>query len=256
MPRPIAITRKVSPDIARCELTHVRREPIDVAAARTQHEQYETCLAGLGCDVRRLPDEPGLPDAVFVEDTAVVLDEVAVITRPGAVSRRMETATVAAALRPFRTLRRIEPPGTLDGGDVLRAGRTLYVGGTARSNDSGIDQLRAMVEPLGYEVKTVEVRGCLHLKSAATLVGERTVLINPDWVDAEAFAPMQCLLVDPSEPAAANVLLVGETVVLSTAHPLTRERLVLRGIEVRTVNATELAKAEGGVTCCSLIFDP
>jgi dimethylargininase len=251
----IAITRQFGAEIARCELTHLAREPIDVERAREQHREYEACLSDLGCEVRSLPAEPQLPDSVFVEDAAVVLDEVAVITRPGAISRRPEGESIAVALRSFRPLRRIEPPGTLDGGDVLRVGRALLVGLSGRTDESGLDQLAEIVSPLGYEVKGVEVRDCLHLKSAVTLVAEETLLVNPDWVDPDEFVPLRCIEVNPTEPAAANALLVGRTLVYSAEFPLTRQRLVEQGIEVRTVNADELAKAEGGVTCCSLIFD-
>jgi dimethylargininase len=251
----IAITRKVSPAIVRCELTHVRREPIAVARATAQHQEYEACLVRLGCELHSLPTEPQLPDSVFVEDCAVVLDEVAVITRPGAASRRPETRSLAAALEPHRPLVRIREPATLDGGDVLVRGRTLWVGRSGRSDAVGIEQLARLLAPFGYDVKSVPVRGCLHLKSAITLVGSDTVLLNPDLVDGTAFDPMRRVEVDPGEPAGANALSVGESVVYPDAFPRTRERLEALGIPVTGVDASELAKAEGGVTCCSLIFE-
>lgn len=249
----IAITRDVSPGIERCELTHLERQPIDVDVARAQHRQYESCLAELGCRVHRLPAEPDLPDSVFVEDTAIVLDELAVITRPGAEPRRAETASAARALEAYRELRAIEPPGTLDGGDVLRVGRVLYVGLSSRSSPTGIEQLRTVLEPFGYKVQPVEITGCLHLKSAVTQVGENTLLVNRDWVDVSAFGGLELVDVAPSEPMGANALLIGRTVVYPLAYERTWERLEGRGIAVRAVDASELAKAEGGVTCCSLI---
>lgn len=251
----VAITRPVSPSIARCELTHLAREVINVDIAREQHCQYERCLADLGCEVHRLPLEPELPDSVFVEDTAVVLDELAVITRPGAESRRRETASVAKALDVCRELRHIEPPGTLDGGDVLRIDRTIYVGLSGRSNRAGIKQLRGYVELCGYTVEAVEMRGCLHLKSAVAQVGRNTLLINRDWVDASVFGGVDLVDVAPTEPMGGNALLVGEVVVYPKAYVETRERLEDRGIAVSAVDVSELAKAEGGVTCCSLIFE-
>jgi dimethylargininase len=251
---PVAITREVSPSISRCELTHLMREAIDVQVARLQHRQYESCLADLGCEIQRLPAEPELPDSVFVEDTAIVLDELAVITRPGAETRRPETAAVAKALGAYRELCHIAAPGTLDGGDVLRVGKVLYVGASSRSNPAGIEQLRAFVEPFGYALEAVEMQGCLHLKSAATRVGEETLLVNPDWLDAGAFEGMELVEVAPSEPMGGNALLLGQTVVYPAAFVETRERLEKRGIAVRTVDVSELAKAEGGVTCCSLIL--
>ncbi len=250
----MAITREVSPSIGRCELTHLAREPIDVELARAQHRHYEECLATLGCRIRRLSPEPALPDAVFVEDAAIVLDELAIIARPGAASRQPETQSIAEALVPHRRLVFIEAPGTLDGGDVLHIGKTLFVGLTRRSNSAGVEQLRTSLAPLGYTVKGVPVDGCLHLKSGVTQVAENTLLVNPSWVDAGAFRPMNLIEVDTSEPFAANALWVGGTVVYPSAYPGTRARLEAQGISVMLVDVSELTKAEGGVTCCSLIF--
>lgn len=250
----IALVRTVPPSIARAELTHVSRRPIDVARAGQQHRQYRDALERLGCTVRELPPEPDLPDSVFVEDTAVVLDELAVITRPGAESRRPETASVAEALRAYRELGFIEAPGTLDGGDVLCIGPRIFVGETARSNAEGLRQLRVCVAPYGYEVEAVTVSGCLHLKSAVARVAASTVLLNPGWVDPEVFAACERIEVDPGEPFAANALSLDGRVLLPAAFPRTRRRLEERGIEVTTVDADELAKAEGGLTCCSLVI--
>jgi dimethylargininase len=249
----IAFTRGVSASIARCELTHLPHQPIDVERARAQHAAYERTLADLGCRVVRLPEAPDLPDAVFVEDAAVVLDELAVIARPGAASRRAETAAVAAALRAHRPLRVIEPPGTLDGGDVLALGRTLFAGRSGRSNAEGIEQLRRHVAPCGYAVETVETHGCLHLKSAVTAVAPGTLLVQPAWADPGALPGWDVIEVDRAEPFAANALLVREVVLHPAAFPCTRARLEARGIRVRAVDVSELAKAEGGVTCCSLL---
>lgn len=251
----LALTRAVPPSIGRCELTHLARAPIDVERAAGQHREYEDALRALGCTVRRLPPEPELADSVFVEDTAVVLDEVAVLTRPGAVSRRAETASVAGALRPHRRLLSIEPPGTLEGGDVLRIGRDLYIGLSARSNPAGVRQLRDLLRPFGYTVHGVAVRGCLHLKTAVTRVAEGTVLVNPDWVDVRELGRIERIEVHPVEPFAANALPLGETLLYPAAHPRTRERLEARGLTLQTVDADELAKAEAGLTCCSLVFE-
>jgi dimethylargininase len=250
----LAFTREVSPAIAECELTHLARQPIDIDAAVRQHESYERCLADLGCRVCRLPGGAELPDGVFIEDTAVVLDELAVIARPGAVSRRPETAAVAEVLRHYRPLVSIDPPGTLDGGDVLRIGRSIYVGRSSRSNAEGIRQLARHVAPFGYGVCAVEVTRALHLKSAVTEVAELTLLINGDWVQPEAFPGMDLIAVDPAEPFGGNALRVGGTVVYPSSFPRTRSVLESRGIAVRAIDASELAKAEGGVTCCSLIL--
>jgi dimethylargininase len=250
----IALTREVSPTLARCELVHHAREPIDVERARSQHRVYEDALRAAGCEVRRVPPAPELPDAVFVEDAAVVFDEVAVVTRPGAPSRRDEVASVAEALAPYRRLRRIEGPATLDGGDVLVIGQDVFVGLSTRTNEEGVRQLTAAVAAEGHRVKALPLRSCLHLKTAVTLVGPSTVLLNPAWTDAEAFARFERIEVDPAEPWGANALLAGGVVIYPAAFPRTRSRMEARGLDVRAVDASELAKAEGGVTCCSLVF--
>ena len=251
----IAVTREVSPAIGRCELTHLPREPIDPDLATAQHRAYRETLAALGCEVVSLRPDAGLPDSVFVEDVALVTDEVAVILRPGAASRRPEASAVAAVLERHRALARVAAPGTLDGGDVLRVGRTIYVGASSRSNGAGIAQLALILRPYGYTVRTVPVRGCLHLKSAVTEVGPGALLGNREWVERGAFAGTEWLDVHPGEPSAGNALLVGGAVVYPASHPRTAERLARRGIEVHSVDVSELEKAEGAVTCCSLIFE-
>ena len=250
---PIAITREVSPDLAACELTHRERVPIDLARAREEHDAYEGCLEQLGCTLRRLPALEGFPDAVFVEDTAFVVGELAVIARPGAASRRGETARIASVLADYRPLAEIVAPGTLDGGDLLRVGRTVYVGASSRTNAAGIAQLGDALTPFGYRVVPVAVQGCLHLKSAACPVNDETVLLNPAYVDTAAFAGCRILEVDPAEPDAACVLRLDDTVLAAAAHAHTNARLERVGIRVLTVPLGELAKAEAGVTCCSVI---
>lgn len=249
----IALTRPVPSSINRCELTHLDRAPIDIDLARKQHEAYEEALAGAGCTIVRVPAEDALPDSVFVEDTAVVVDEVAIITRPGAASRRPETASVAAALREYRRLRYLEPPAILDGGDVLRGGRTIFVGRSTRTSDAGFQQLSDALTPFGYTVLAATPRGCLHLKSAVTAFSDDGVLLNPDWIDASLFEGMNVITVDPSEPFAANVLRVRDIVLCSATFPLTAQRLRDVGVSVRLVDVSELAKAEGALTCCSVI---
>ena len=250
----IAVTREVSRALEHCELSYLERREIDLDLARAQHRAYEEALTSLGCRVRRLPELPEQPDSVFVEDTAVVLDEVAVITRPGAESRRGETESMAAVLQEYRTLARIVAPGILDGGDVLQVGRALYVGLSARSNRAGAAQLQAATARFGYRVVTVATRGCLHLKTAVTLGAPGLLLINPAWADAGAFEDLDCLPVDPAEPHGANAVLVDGRLIYPASCPRTRERLLGRGLQPVSVDMSETEKAEGGVTCCSLIF--
>jgi dimethylargininase len=251
----IALTRDVSPGMNRCELSHLARSPIDVARAVEQHAAYEQALMELGCTVHRLPADDTMPDAVFIEDTAVVVPELAVMARPGAASRRAEPRAVAHFLAPHRPIATIEAPGTLDGGDVLRIGRTLYVGVSARSNHDGIAQLARHLAPWDYRVVPVATHGCLHLKTAATEAAPGILVVNPAWVDAEVFGEAVAVPVDPGEPFAANVLRVGEATICAAAHPRTQRRLEDAGIAMRPVEASEFAKAEGGVTCCSIILD-
>ena len=250
----LALTREVTPAITRCELTYLAREPLDHRRAVLQHDEYERLLQALGCQVERVPAHPDLADAVFIEDTAVVLDELAVITRPGAESRRGETDPVAAALGRYRPVVRIEPPGTLDGGDVLRVGKRVYVGQSTRSNAPGTAQLRAALAPHGYLVDAVPMAGCLHLKSAVTAVSDEVLLLNPAWVDPARFTGLECIMVDPGEPQAANALRVGEAVLHGAGYSRTRGRLERQGFRVCPVDLSELAKAEGAVTCCSVIL--
>jgi dimethylargininase len=191
---------------------------------------------------------------VFVEDAAVVLDELAIITRPGAAARRPEVVAMAAALGAHRPLVFIETPGTLDGGDVLVTPGRVFVGISGRTNEHGADQLRSLLAPLGYQVIAVAVTGCLHLKSAVTLAADGVLVLNPAWVDAAAFDGFGLIEVDASEPAAANVLRVGERVICAEHYPKTRGRLSIRGLVTQPVPAGELAKAEGGVTCCSVLL--
>ena len=154
----VALVRDVSASIVNCELTHLSRVPIDFAAASRQHDAYSQALAALGCVVEHVPVGADMPDSVFIEDTAVVLDEVAIITRPGAESRRGETPAVEFALASYREVRRMEAPATLDGGDVLSVGRAIYVGVSGRTNAAAVDQLRASVSPFGFSVEAIEVR--------------------------------------------------------------------------------------------------
>ena len=254
MTRWIAITRAVSSSIADCELTFLERIPIDLENARRQHHAYEAALRSMGVEVMSLPEEPHLPDAVFVEDVAILLDECAVLTRPGAESRRPESASISRALAPYRELLSIQAPGTVDGGDVLVVGRQVFVGMSSRSNRSAIEQMQAFLAPFGYSVRAIPVSGCLHLKSAVTQVAQATLLINPDWVERKNFSDMEFIEVDSSEPYAANALLVGDKLLYQPAYPRTLSRLAAAEIHPLLLDQSELAKAEGALTCCSLIF--
>lgn len=251
----IAITRPPTEALTRCELTHLVREPIDVARALEQHRAYEAVLAECGARVVSLPPEPDLPDAVFVEDTAVVLDDVAVIARLGAESRRAETERVARALADYRPLERIDEPATLDGGDVVRMGDLLLVGASTRTNPDGVRQLGAIARRHGYQTRPVPLSECLHLKSACTHVGGGRLLVSPGWLDEDAVADLTLIRVPSEEPHGANTLLVGDVVVMAEGAPRTRELLEGHGIQVRTVDLSELQKAEAGGSCMAIILE-
>ena len=255
LPMRIALVRDVDASLADCELSFVDRAPIDVALAQRQHAAYTQALAALGCRVVALPAVPGHPDSVFVEDTAVVLDELAVVTRPGAASRRGEVDSTAAALERWRQVRRIEAPGTIDGGDVLRIGRTVYVGRSARSTTDAMTQLQTLLAPHGYKVEPVDIQGCLHLKSAVTCVADGTLLMQPAWIDRAAFPGFDVIEVDAAEEHAANALRIGEAIVYPDCFPRTQRKLEAAGVRVVAVDVSELQKAEGAVTCCSVVFD-
>jgi dimethylargininase len=249
-----AITRAVSPAIVDCELSFIPRQPIDLQIAREQHHAYEQLLEKLGACVVSLASEPDLPDSMFVEDPAIVLDELAVIFPLGTESRRLEAASLAEAISKFRTLRYVALPGYLEGGDILRIGRKLFVGVTKRSNAEGIRQLAAILVPHHYDVIPVPVTGCLHLKSAVTCLGRQTLLANRAWFDPAPFSGCDWIDVDPAEPHAANALALGNTVIFPASFPRTRARVEAQGFDVTPLDISELQKAESGLTCSSLIF--
>jgi dimethylargininase len=250
----VAILRAVSPTLGDCALTYLDRVPIDLGRATRQHAAYADALRARGVRVLELAAEADLPDAVFVEDTAVVVDEVAVLTRPRLESRRREVATMRAALAPYRPLIDIGAEASLEGGDVLRIGRTLYVGQSCRSDAAGAASLEAALAPFGYRVVPVPVAGCLHLKTAVTQVAPGVLLAHASWMDVGPFADFEVISVPEAEPDAANTLLLGETVLMPASFPRTRALLEARGLQVETVDVSELQKAEAGVTCCSILF--
>ncbi len=250
-----AITRELNQAIGSCELTYLPRVSIDPALAQRQHEHYQAALASLGCEIVIVPTEQGLADSVFIEDTALVLDEIAVLLRPGPRSRRPELDGVERVLKRYRSLQSIKAPGTLDGGDLLRVDKVIFAGLSSRSNENGIEQLRSIVSDYGYSVKIVETTKCLHLKSAVSAIAPGMLLINPDWVSRSTFDAYELLDTDAQEAHAANALSVGQSVIYPSSFPRTADKLVDRGIDVVTVDLSELQKAEGAVTCCSLLVN-
>lgn len=249
-----AITRRVSPCIRKCELTYLTRRPIDIRRARQQQQAYEQLLSGLGLHVILLPAEQELPDAVFVEDTAVVTDEVAVVTTMGCAARRREVDSISPVLGKYRPVRSINGAGVLEGGDVVQVGRTIFVGISTRTNVNGIAKLSEILTPYGYEVRPVQVKGCLHLSTGCGFIGQNTILANPSWVDLSPFEGFEIINVSPSEPWGANARTLADHVLISAASPQTAARLRERGFRVLSVAISEFEKAEGGLTCLTLIF--
>lgn len=249
----VVVTRAPSEALTSCELTFVDRTPIDVVRAAAQHQAYNAALRSCGVAVEMLPAAPDLPDAVFVEDTAVVLDELAVLTRPNSPTRQAEVALIEPVLRRWRTVARLAAPATLEGGDVLRIGRTLFVGVSVRTNQADIDGLRTLVEPLDYQVVPVAVTGCLHLKTACTALDDETVLINAGWIDATPFEAFGQVPVDPAELWGGNVLRVNGRLLMNQAFPRTLNRVAALGYHVIPLDISEFLKAEAGLTCMSVI---
>jgi dimethylargininase len=250
-----AITRQISPTINRCELTYHERKPIDVNQAIAQHKAYEQCLERLGVRVISLPAMPDLPDSVFVEDAAIIVDELAILTRIGTASRRAESAALRDTLSRYRPVKEMTAPATVDGGDVVRAGHDFFIGNSQRTNCEGARQLGEILSSLGSSVQPVNVQNCLHLKSACSYLGNKMLLVNSALVDPALFGDLEVINVDPEEPAAANALMVNETVMMPDCFPKTISLLERRGFKVEPLDVSELQKAEAGVTCCSLIFN-
>ena len=248
-----ALVREVSPRLAHGEVTFLQRTPVDLERARSQHRAYVEVLRGHGLEIVQATPLPEHPDGVFVEDAVVVVDHLAVLTRPGAPSRRAEAASLQAVLEGYGLeVVALSSPATLDGGDVLQVGETILVGRTTRTNDVGIDQLGVLVAPLDRHVVPVDVDGALHLKTAATALPDGRILANLDAVAAGAFGGRQ--VVAAEEPQGANALCIGGSVVLADSAPRTAAALRDEGYEVVTVDISELEKVEAGPTCPSVLL--
>jgi len=250
-----AITRALSPLLINCELTHIDRSPIDFEKAEDQHTEYENALRKMGYTIRRLAETPHLADGVFVEDTAVVFPEVGIITRPGAESRRPETESMADVLKEYRELKFIQEPATIDGGDVLVIGKKVWIGNSTRTNKEAIRQSGEFLKPFGYEVIGVPVTECLHLKTAIAMIEDDLLFINPKWVSPDIFTDFHCEFTHPDEPRGANIIRRGNWVLCPSAFPHTLQWLSGKGYDVISIDQSELAKAEAGLTCCSVIVE-
>jgi len=250
----LALTHLPSPHMAACLRMQADAPPIDGQVAARQHAEYRRMLRRCGATLRVLRANRRYPDCVFIEDTAVVLDEAAILCSMGHSSRRGEPAGIEPVLRRYREICRIELPATIDGGDVLRVGRRLIVGLSRRTNVAAAGLLSTIAGRYGYEVAPVAVTGCLHLKSACTALPDGRLLANPAWVDCSALRQFELVPIPACEPKAANVALVGETVCAAAGHPQTVDLLRNLGFHVVTTDLSEFAKADGCVTCLSLLL--
>jgi dimethylargininase len=250
----VALTRRVSLRLGECELTFIDRQPIDYPRAAQQHCQYQQLLRNLGAKVIELPTDDQCPDCCFLEDTALVLDEVAVITRPGSDARRREVEGVAPTIMKYRNVVRIDAPGTLEAGDVLRMGRNLFVGLSTRTNEQGIEMLRKAVKAYGYEVAAIPMKGTLHLKSVCTALADHTVVADPRHFDRAEFSKYKLIEVPDDESMAANVLRINGAVCMHAGFHKTIDLLRTKGFDIRTVDISEFLKAEAGLTCMSIPF--
>jgi dimethylargininase len=246
-----ALVRPPGPRLAEGIVTHIAREPVDVVAAREQHADYVAALAANGWRTRPVPAADEHPDAVFVEDTVIVVDDLAVLTRPGAPARRREVVAVEGEVRALglRTAA-IRPPGTLDGGDVLQVGNTVYVGLGERTDAEAIRQLSELLAPLGRTVVAVPLGRVLHLKSAVTALPDGTLLGLPDLLGDR---PPPGIRVPPEEAGAHVVPLGGEAVLIAASAPRTADLVGGLGFRPVQVEISEFEKLEGCVTCLSVL---
>lgn len=255
--RPIfthAITRKPSKNFARGLTTTVSQEPADYGLMCRQHEAYLAALSAAGLEVIVLDPLPDYPDAHFVEDTAVVTPDVAVITFPGAEARRGEEVSIVPVLAEFRPIARIQAPGTVDGGDVLQVGNHFFIGLSERTNPEGAAQLGRILQSYGHSWTTVAVGAGLHFKSSVNYVGRNTLLVTPDFTARDTLRGYVQIVLDGAESYAANTLLVNEHLLIPAGYPATRQKLATLGLKLIELEVSEVRKMDGGLTCMSLRF--
>lgn len=250
----LGLTHIVASNLASGELTYLDREAVNLSLAQRQHEQYCSMLVSLGVELTVLDINKNLPDSCFVEDTAIVLDEIAIITSMGTSSRRSEPAGVKQELSKYRETVDIHLPATIEGGDVLRIGKTLFVGLSSRTNTLAISALTDIVKPFGYTVVAVPVTGCLHLKTACTAILDDVLLINPAWIDTAPLQGYTVVPVAPDEPWAANTIRVDEAICAQADFPKTLERVQKFASHIELLSISEFRKVEAGLSCLSILF--
>ena len=249
-----AIVRRIPNSFKHCITTMENKVPINVEMARVQHQNYCEILESLGLQLIRLDADEDLPDCCFTEDTVIVMDEIAIIANPVMSSRKGELDEIINTLKPYRKLYQLQSPAYLDGGDVIQIDRKLFIGLSARTNMAAIEQVADWVAGYGYEVISVPVNNTLHLKSASTYIGMGTVLLSPENVDPIYFSKYQVIEVPSSESYCADALAVGNNVLIPEGYPGTKAKLIQHGFQVITLDVSEIKKADGALTCMSVIF--
>ncbi len=248
-----AITRKPGKNFAQGITTSVLETPNYELIAK-QHEAYIRALKSLGLEVIVLDSEPDYPDAYFVEDTAVVTPDVAVITNPGAEDRKGEEDTIEPLLSKHRKTIYVKPPGTLDGGDVLMVDTHFFIGISERSNMEGAEQLGRILEKYGNSWAAVPVNSGLHLKSCVNFVGNNALLITEDFADLNEFKGFDKIILNKEEESAANTLLINDCLIIPKGFPDTRKKLATLGFDIIELDVSEARKMDGGLTCMSIRF--
>lgn len=249
-----AIVRDVPESFNRCVSNSNTYDDIDTELAKLQHQQYCKTLSLLGINLIRLDTDDSLPDCCFTEDTAVIIDDLAIITSPGIESRVAETIALEKTLALYKGIFRISQPGTIEGGDVLRIERTLYIGISSRTNSEGIRQMAAILEPRGYCIVPVEIRNTLHLKSVCTYLGNGLIIVAEGYFDLNIFSGFEKIIVPEEEAYCANCLSVNRRVIIPKGFPKTKELLEEKGLLVIELEMSEFRKADGALTCLSVIF--
>ena len=246
-----AIVRKPGPNFSEGLTTSLLGTP-SYTLIKKQHDAYVATLEKLGLEVMLLDPQPDYPDAYFVEDTAVVTPEVAVITIPGAVSRQGEQTSIEPVLSRFRKIGKIQAPGTVDGGDVLMAGDRFFIGISDRTNTEGAHQLGTILESYGYQWDTISVGEGLHLKSSVNFVGKNTLILTPPFQNLNLFDGFDKIVLDEAETYAANTLWVNDSLIMPEGFPITKEKLSRMGLPIIELDVSEVAKMDGGLTCLSI----
>jgi dimethylargininase len=249
-----ALVRPISVTFADAITMRPKSAPIEVALARQQHHAYVDALSRAGAEIVQLAAEDEFPDGCFVEDCALIADGVALITRPGAPSRRGEVESVRRALERVLRVELTEAPATLDGGDCMRVGKRIFVGRSQRTNEAGIARVREVFAPLGYHVIAIPLHDVLHLKCVCSPLDDETILLADGTLPRELFAGVGVLPVPSHEECAANAVAIGRTVLVADGHPETARVVARHGLEVLAVETSEIRKADGALTCLSLLY--